>query len=438
MVSVANSSCLTQEFQWTERNRRLDALGLFSVDLAKAKRGLIDADSPLSNLPEYFTQHPVYVPASQIEIMEDFIALLGERSRSLKYQTALRQHWPGKKNPWLASLQQESLGVFFGYDFHLSEQGPKLIEINTNAGGAYLNYLLSTGQSPCCHSALKYIQQPLAPEFFEQHVVDSFHQEYFLGKGRVLSSIAIVDEAPNKQFLHQEFLLFQQLFQAAGIETYILSPDELTLRRGKLYFGNRVIDLVYNRLTDFYFLDAASKTLREALLQNAAVITPNPMHYSCLADKSLLVLLNDSEFLLDAGFSHDEQLLIHSVVPKTSFVSGFDAEKLWQQRKNYFFKPRNGFGSRASYSGRKLTKKTFSQILQSDYLVQEYVPAEVREIDKDGGKESFKTDLRIYTYGSEPLLMAARMYQGQTTNMRTQGGGFAPVLQLNRLDGEQS
>jgi D-alanine-D-alanine ligase-like ATP-grasp enzyme len=34
--------------------------------------------------------------------------------------------------------------VFFGYDFHLTDDGPKLIEINTNAGGGLLNaYLLA-------------------------------------------------------------------------------------------------------------------------------------------------------------------------------------------------------------------------------------------------------------------------------------------------------
>jgi hypothetical protein len=32
--------------------------------------------------------------------------------------------------------------VFFGYDFHLAETGPRLIEINTNAGGGLLNTLL--------------------------------------------------------------------------------------------------------------------------------------------------------------------------------------------------------------------------------------------------------------------------------------------------------
>jgi len=39
-----------------------------------------------------------------------------------------------------------------------------------------------------------------------------------------------------------------------------------------------------------------------------------------------------------------------------------------------------------------------------------------------------KMDVRLYTYGGRILLAAARLYQGQTTNFRTPGGGFAPVF----------
>ena len=34
-----------------------------------------------------------------------------------------------------------NIGVFMGYDFHLTPEGPRLIEVNTNAGGALLNGL---------------------------------------------------------------------------------------------------------------------------------------------------------------------------------------------------------------------------------------------------------------------------------------------------------
>ena len=42
-----------------------------------------------------------------------------------------------------------------GYDVHVSEKGVKLIEINTNPGGAMLNLALSRAQVPCvCHHAI--------------------------------------------------------------------------------------------------------------------------------------------------------------------------------------------------------------------------------------------------------------------------------------------
>ncbi len=46
----------------------------------------------------------------------------------------------------------------------------------------------------------------------------------------------------------------------------------------------------------------------------------------------------------------------------------------------------------------------------------------------DGGETSLKLDLRNYAYDGRVQLVAARLYQGQTTNFRTAGGGFAPVF----------
>jgi hypothetical protein len=39
-----------------------------------------------------------------------------------------------------------------------------------------------------------------------------------------------------------------------------------------------------------------------------------------------------------------------------------------------------------------------------------------------------KVDIRCYAYAGEVQLVAARLWQGQTTNFRTPGGGFARVL----------
>ena len=39
-----------------------------------------------------------------------------------------------------------------------------------------------------------------------------------------------------------------------------------------------------------------------------------------------------------------------------------------------------------------------------------------------------KLDIRNYTHDGKVQLVAARLYQGKTTNFRTAGGGFAPVV----------
>ena len=43
-------------------------------------------------------------------------------------------------------------------------------------------------------------------------------------------------------------------------------------------------------------------------------------------------------------------------------------------------------------------------------------------------RKALKADVRAYAYGGQVQLFAARLYDGQTTNFRSDGGGFAPVF----------
>ena len=116
-------------------------------------------------------------------------------------------------------------------------------------------------------------------------------------------------------------------------------------------------------------------------------------------------------------------------VPRTLRVTPENAQALWASRKGYFFKPAAGFGSRATYRGDKLTHRVWSEILKQDYIAQAFVPPNLRAVTVDDQKLTLKYDVRLYTYSGETLLIAARVYQGQTTNFRTSGGGFAVVYQ---------
>jgi hypothetical protein len=61
-------------------------------------------------------------------------------------------------------------------------------------------------------------------------------------------------------------------------------------------------------------------------------------------------------------------------------------------------------------------------------VAQALVTPSERHIEIDSAETDLKLDLRAYVYGGAIQLVAARLYQGQTTNFRTPGGGFAPVF----------
>jgi hypothetical protein len=101
---------------------------------------------------------------------------------------------------------------------------------------------------------------------------------------------------------------------------------------------------------------------------------------------------------------------------------------LWQERKGLFFKPAGGYGSKGTYRGDKLTKRVFGEIMQGDYVAQRLAAPGERAVSVgDAGSTLLKYDVRCYTYEGQIQLVAARLFQGQTTNFRTPGGGFAQV-----------
>jgi uncharacterized circularly permuted ATP-grasp superfamily protein len=115
-------------------------------------------------------------------------------------------------------------------------------------------------------------------------------------------------------------------------------------------------------------------------------------------------------------------------VPRTVLVTPENADELWMSRKDLFFKPTGGHGGKAVYRGDKVTKGVWSEIERGGYVAQTLARPSERMIRIDEAPQARKMDVRLYTYDGQALLVAARLYQGQTTNFRTPGGGFAPVF----------
>ncbi len=367
-----------------------------------------------------FASVPVYVGPQDLARIRRIIQAV----ESVVLRTAYRDAALAKA-PAIAQHHDRHLGVFFGYDFHLGDDGPQLIEINTNAGGALLNAFLARAHSACC---TEMDELTSAPDGIEAAFVGMFESEYRRGRGgEPLKRIAIVDDEPEKQFLYPEFVLFRELFKRAGYEASIIDARALTFD-GKLRGDGETIDLVYNRCTDFYFEAPEHAALREAYLRDAAVITPHPRAHALYADKRNLALLSDLTFLTSMGVPAETMRVLAEGIPKTILVDPADADVLWSARKQYFFKPVHGYGSKAAYRGDKLTKGTWAELLTKPYVAQRTVPPSERMIEVDGQAFPLKLDVRAYTYAGEVQLFASRLYMGQTTNFRTQGGGFAPVF----------
>ena len=73
-----------------------------------------------------------------------------------------------------------------------------------------------------------------------------FLAEWRLVRGRQpLRTIAIVDDAPEEQYLYPDFLLFERLFEARGVSGFIADPTQLDWRDGALSYSGERIDLVY-------------------------------------------------------------------------------------------------------------------------------------------------------------------------------------------------
>lgn len=411
MIETLNSDCFCVSLDRDALRRALEA-----DPSAHGLHRMIEERCPhlFAALPVFVSRRHVHEMAGVIRAVEEVIALPAYREAVLAWAPEIARHDPG------------AAGAFIGYDFHLGADGPRLIEINTNAGGALLNAILARAQRACCKEIEALVSGPVPTEDLERTLFEMFAAEWRRsGRAGLPKRVAIVDDAPEQQFMYPEFLLFAQLFRRFGAEAVVRAPEELTFEDGVLRDAQGPVDLVYNRLTDFAFEAVEHAALRDAYLADAAVITPHPRAHALYADKRNLSLLTDGARLRSWGVREPLVAELLRGIPRTEIVAAAEAERLWGERRKLFFKPAAGYGSRAAYRGDKLTRRVWAEILAGSYIAQQLVPPSERQV---GPETTMKVDVRNYAYDGQVQLLAARLYQGQTTNMRTAGGGFAPVL----------
>jgi hypothetical protein len=416
-----NLGCACKTLDVGQLRRELER----SPGLSGLGTGLLDSH------PHLFAETAVFISADTgdtlaraVAAIERVAALPGYQAHALANAPASAQHAFGPR------------GVFMGYDFHLGAEGPRLIEINTNAGGALLNAALARAHRSCCAAMDEALHLgPQAPDL-DATFAAMFRTEWHAQRGDApWRTVLILDDVPQAQYLAPEFAMARAWFRAQGLLAAVADPGELTWRDGALWHPalptDHPVDLIYNRLTDFDLSEPGHAALRQAYDAGAVVLTPHPRAHALLAHKHNLIALSDPERLARWGASEADRALLLQVVPRTEPVTSDQAEALWARRRQLFFKPGSGYGGKAAYRGDKLTRRVWDKILANGrYVAQALVPPSERLVSVDGEHKHLKMDIRAYTYQGQIQLLAARLYAGQTTNFRTPSGGFSPVAVL--------
>ena len=251
----------------------------------------------LETRPTLFSNVAVFVPSRIFERMLAVVRAIEAVSRLPAYRDAVLA-WA----PDIARHDPGPVGTFMGYDFHLTTDGPKLIEVNTNAGGAFLTAPLAQAQRSCCEDA-RQARSRSDTAHFEPAVLNMFQDEWSRqGRPGTPKRIAIVDDDPEAQYLHPEFILAQRFFERHGIEAVVADGRHLSYEKGTLCVAGRPTDLVYNRLVDFALAQPEHAALRSAYLDGAAVVTPNPRTHALFADKRNLTLLSNRAQIIGQGY----------------------------------------------------------------------------------------------------------------------------------------
>jgi hypothetical protein len=372
----------------------------------------------------------VFVGPQDAAAMDRAIRVISKALAGKAFLDTVIEHAPS-----IARATPRTTGGVLGFDFHLGGTVPQLIEINTNPGGLLVSLELAkaaTASCECLQAPLSTLASAsLALDQLPARIAEMFREEFRLARGSAstLRTVAIVDDDPEAQYLYPEFVLYRNLLERAELRVLIVDPADLEITGNGLSCRGERIDLVYNRITDFYLVEKRHAALHEAYERDLAVITPHPAAHARWADKRLLAWLRDESLLAAAGLDANEQLTVLETIPPTELVDPSQADDLWARRKGLFFKPVDGYAGKAAYRGDKLTRSTFDHVLAHRYVAQAIAPTSFRRVCSVQGEESdLRVDVRNWAMHGETWLRAARLYRGQTTNFRTAGGGFAPVL----------
>jgi len=342
---------------------------------------------------------PVPISSTDLDTMLAFSRTVFRLKDNPAYLAALTDELP-----LAARIATAWPSVLMGFDFHLTADGPKLIEINNNAGGLYIGDGRWLPQQ--FHAEM--------PGTLTERLTAMFPQEW--------ANIAIMDEDVTGQYMYPEMCAYAGLLRAAGRRACVVSPEDLQTTNGRLTHKGQVVDAIYNRHTDFYLESEDLAHIRSAYEAGLVVLNPHPRSYALIGDKTRMVDWWRSSWL-DACIDAEQVAKIRAVTPETHRLAEMDGAVAWAERKQWVFKPAARHGGKGVVLGKSMSRKRFDSLDLDDTIVQQLVPAS--EVELEG--QCMKLDIRLYMHGEKLIALAGRAWRGQVTNFREAGSGWVSL-----------
>lgn len=183
-----------------------------------------------------------------------------------------------------------------------------------------------------------------------------------------------------------EFEMFQRYFEEQGLRCVICAPEDLELRRDRLYASGERVHLVYRRVLTSELLarPAVAKPLVDAYLKGAVVVV-NSFRAKLLHKKMSLALLSDDRYA--RIYTPAQRAAIARHIPWTRKVrEGHTtyrgkvvdlADLVLRTRERLVLKPNDEYGGKGVVLGWTVDarewEQTFLAALTSSYVVQERV-----------------------------------------------------------------
>lgn len=417
------------------------------------QRGLYFGDRPLCTVLRphfYFTGQWAYLQQETEVLLSAFAVAHNAclKDARLRAQLALEAYEErlfsldiGGVVPWTSSR----LDSFFQVD----QNTLKFVEYNaeTPAGMGYSDVLanLFAELEPMRRFREQYYVYAM-PTL--ESLLEALLRAYREWGGVEAPQIAIVDwqDVPTLN----EHEISRAYFERSGVQTFLADPRALEYRNGRLWAGERRVDVIYKRvlISELIGRMGLDNPIVRAVRDHAVLMT-NSFSAKLMAKKASFAFLSDERN--ERLFTAEQRRVIHAHVPWTRVVSERKTiyrdntvdllDFITERRERFVLKPNDEYGGKGVVLGWECSldewNETLRQTQTTPYVVQERVSTITRDFPAivDG-----RLDISPRYVDADPYVFYGRTVYGCMTrlssvsllNVTAGGGSVVPTFLLDR------